>query len=88
MKGHFLEPFVELKFGESHLNSKVQQVPLTEVSASGTDFSWLLGGGADYQLNPHWNARFKLDFLRTHFADAGQSRLRLAVQIVYNFGER
>ena len=32
--------------------------------------------------------RFKLDFLRTHFADTGQSRVRFGLGIAYTFGER
>lgn len=84
---HALAPFGEAQFGESHLSSKVQQVTGT-VSSSGTDFSWMLGGGADYSFSPHWTGRAKLDFLRTHFADAGQSRLRIVFEVVYTFGER
>ena len=48
----------------------------------------MVGGGADYRLSPHWVARFKLDFLRTHFADTGQSRLRLIFGVAYTFGKR
>jgi outer membrane protein OmpA-like peptidoglycan-associated protein len=32
--------------------------------------------------------RFNVDFLRTHFADSGQSRIRLGIGIAYTFGER
>jgi hypothetical protein len=84
---HPLAPFAEAQFGESHLNSKIQQVA-TSVSTSGTDFAWMVGGGADYSFTPHWAARAKLDFLRTHFSDQGQSRLRFALEVVYTFGER
>jgi outer membrane protein OmpA-like peptidoglycan-associated protein len=48
----------------------------------------MFGGGADYRLSPHWVGRFKVDFLRTHFADTGQSRLRFSFGIAYTFGER
>ena len=48
----------------------------------------MLGGGADYRLSPHWVTRFKVDFLRTHFSDTGQGRVRLAVGVAYTFGER
>ena len=48
----------------------------------------MVGGGADYRLTSHWVARIKLDFLRTHFADTGQSRVRLGLGIAYTFGER
>ena len=39
-------------------------------------------------LSPHWVGRVKVDFLRTHFADSGQSRVRLVFGIAYTFGER
>ena len=48
----------------------------------------MVGGGADYRLASHWVGRFKIDFLRTHFADTGQSRVRLGLGIAYTFGER
>jgi hypothetical protein len=42
---HKLNPFGEVQIGGSHLNQKVSQVNMPTVSASETDFSWLLGGG-------------------------------------------
>lgn len=73
--------------GASHLNSTLEE-PIQNVSRSASDnaFSWMLGGGADYRFSPHWATRFKLDFLRTHFVDTGQSRFRLGVGIMYSFG--
>ena len=53
-----------------------------------THFHGCSGGGADYRLSPHWVGRFNVDFLRTHFADSGQSRIRLGIGIAYTFGER
>lgn len=51
--------------------------------------AWMLGGGADfraeYALGP---LRGKLDFLRTQFAHAGQSRLRAGIGMTYTFGNR
>lgn len=80
--------FGEAQFGLSHLNSTIAQPTLPDISTSDTAFSWMLGGGADYVISPHWTARGKLGFLRTHFADAGQSRLRLAIGVAYTFGNR
>ncbi len=82
-----LWPFAEVQLGCSHLNSRLED-PTTSVSQSASDnaFSWMVGGGADYRLSPHWVGRFKFDFLRTHFADTGQSRLRLGFGIAYTFG--
>jgi outer membrane protein OmpA-like peptidoglycan-associated protein len=48
----------------------------------------MVGGGVDYRLSPHWVARFKLDFLRTHFSDTGQARLRSTFGIAYTFRKR
>lgn len=84
---HSFDPFAEAQFGESHLNTTVQQLG-TSVSASGTAFAWMLGGGADYSFTPHWSGRAKLDYLRTHFADEGQNRLRFALEVIYTFGEK
>jgi len=84
-----LWPFAEVQVGMSHLNSRLED-PTNSVSQSGSDnaFSWMVGGGADYRLSPHWVSRFKVDFLRTHFSDTGQGRMRFAIGIAYTFGER
>jgi outer membrane protein OmpA-like peptidoglycan-associated protein len=84
-----LWPFAEVQIGMSHLNSSLEN-PTTSVSQSASDnaFSWMVGGGADYRLSPHWVGRLKVDLLRTHFADTGQSRVRLGFGIAYTFGER
>ena len=80
---------MEVQLGLSHLSSSIE-APTTGTSQSASDnaFSWLVGGGADYRLSPHWVGRFNVDFLRTHFADSGQSRIRLGIGIAYTFGER
>ena len=84
-----LFPFLEAEIGSSHLTSSLE-APATGLSQSGSDnaFTWLVGGGGDYRLSPHWVTRFKLDFLRTHFADSGQSRVRIAIGVAYTFGQR
>ncbi|HEY4817960.1 MAG TPA: outer membrane beta-barrel protein [Candidatus Acidoferrum sp.] len=80
--------FGEAQFGLSHLKSTISSPTFSDVSTSDTAFSWMLGGGADYVIGPHWTARGKLDLLRTHFASAGQSRLRLGIGVAYTFGTR
>jgi outer membrane protein OmpA-like peptidoglycan-associated protein len=82
-----LFPLGEAQFGVSHLSSRLQD-PTAKVSQSASDnaFTWMLGGGADYRFDPHWAGRFKVDFLRTHFADTGQSRVRFTMGIMYSFG--
>lgn len=84
-----LFPFAEAQFGESILNAKLQAPTLNlSQSASDIEFTWMLGGGADYRIASHWVGRVKLDLLRTHFADEGQSRVRLVLGVVYTFGKR
>ena len=85
---HKLSPFGEAQFGLSHLGQDVTQVGLPTQSASDTGFTWMLGGGADYLLSDHWSGRANLDFLRTHLANSGQSRLRLVLGVRYTFGSR
>lgn len=84
-----LWPFGEVQIGLSHLSSSLEN-PSMRTSQSGSDnaFSWMLGGGADYRLSPHWVGRFKIDLLRTHFSDTGQTRVRLGFGVAYTFGER
>lgn len=85
---HHLNPFGEAQFGASHLNQKITQVNLPTISASDSAFSWMLGGGVDYSFSRHWSGRANLDFLRTHLANEGQSRLRLVLGIRYTIGSR
>ena len=76
----------EVQFGVSHLKSTVQEGIQPSITNSGSAFSWMLGGGADYQVSSHWVARANLDLLRTHLNSAGQSRLRLVLGVAYTFG--
>jgi long-subunit fatty acid transport protein len=85
---HKLLPFGEAQFGLAHLNQKITQALQPSVSASDTGFTWMLGGGVDYQFSPHWSARGNLDFERTHLANQGQSRLRLVLGVRYTMGRR
>jgi opacity protein-like surface antigen len=80
--------FGEAQFGWSHLSSSLSAPTFSTVSTHDTAFSWMLGGGADYMVSAHWSVRGKLDFLRTHFANAGQSRLRVGVGVTYTFRNR
>jgi opacity protein-like surface antigen len=84
----YVLPFVEAQFGVSHLRQSIQEGTALPVVASDSAFSWLLGGGVDYVLSPHWTARANLGLLRTHLNAEGQSRFRFALGIAYTFGER
>jgi hypothetical protein len=84
-----LRPFAEAQFGLSHLNASLEdQAANVDQSASDNAFSWMLGAGADYKLSPQWVGRFKLDLLRTHLAESGQSRLRIGLGVAYTLGRR
>jgi len=85
---HKLIPFVENQYGYSFLDQSVRITNVGYAEASSEKFSWILGGGAEYLLNPHWSARINLDLLRTHFGDEGQSHLRLVLGLTYTFGPR
>jgi len=85
---HKLNLFGEAEFGVSHLSQKITQVNMPTLSASDSAFSWMIGGGGDYLITPHWSGRARLDFLRTHLANEGQSRARLVLAITYTFGSR
>jgi opacity protein-like surface antigen len=80
--------FGEAQFGISHLKSELELVNAPSVSTTDNSFSWMVGGGVDYAISRHWTARGKLDLLRTHFANTGQSRLRLGIGVAYTFGAR
>jgi len=84
----YIRPFAEAQFGVSHLEQSVQEGTTPRVQNSDSAFSWLLGGGVDYVLTPHWTARGYLGLLRTHLNAEGQSRARLGVNIAYTFGSR
>jgi opacity protein-like surface antigen len=84
VEGHLLIPYVEAGFGEARLHTDLTQVNIAAVQAADTAFVWQIGGGADYRILPHWTARGDLGFLRTHFANGGQGRVRLGLGIVWS----
>jgi opacity protein-like surface antigen len=85
IKGHVLVPFAEVQFGESNLYSKLISQQFGTTKTSDTEFTWVLGGGADFNFSSHWAGRINGDLVRTHFADAGQSRFRLIIGPVFKF---
>jgi opacity protein-like surface antigen len=72
--------FGHLLFGTSHTN-----VSAAGVGDGSTSFSWILGGGADYNFTPKWAARAQLDLLRTDFFSHGNNHGRIGLGIVYRF---
>lgn len=77
-------PFAEGQFGVTYLRESLDQ-PSTDRNyfANDHNFSWMLGGGVDHRFSPHFLGRVKMDLLRTHLADEGQSQFRLSLQLVY-----
>ena len=83
-----MAPFGEVQFGFSSVKQTISRVAEGTQSNAETGFSWMLGGGLDYKVGLHWVGRLKLDLLRTHIADQGQSRLRMALGFAYTLGPR
>ena len=54
IKKYKFDPFAEVQFGGSHLNTQIQQVGVPSQSASDSAFTWMLGGGGEYNLDSHW----------------------------------
>lgn len=88
VKGHRLIPFIDAGFGEISLKSELSSGTLGNVSASDTAFAWALGGGADYRVYPHFTVRGNVGLLRTHFANSGQSRIRLGATLIWSLRSR
>jgi opacity protein-like surface antigen len=82
-----LVPFAHLLFGVSRASTNFELAAEDEGigSSSDTNWSWSLGAGVDYWFNKKWAVRGKIDLLRTHFLDEGQSRARFTVSVNYNF---
>lgn len=74
--------FGHLLFGGSHTSVSASGVPSTSDGA----FSWVLGGGGDYNFNTNWAGRAQLDLLHTNFFSNGESHPRFAIGIVYRLG--
>jgi len=85
---HKLVPFAEAQFGESWLDQNVTQPTKPTIASSDHAFTWMLGGGLERAFANHWSGRMNVDFLRTHFADQGQTSLRFVLGITYTFRDR
>jgi opacity protein-like surface antigen len=76
------DAFGHLLFGTSHTN-----VDAAGVGEGSTTFSWVLGGGGDYNFSPDWSARAQLDYMHTNFFSVGNHHGRYALGLVYHFGK-
>jgi hypothetical protein len=50
-----------------------------------TSFSWVLGGGAEYNFTDEWAGRFQVDLVRTHWFGGAQNTGRYSFGVVYRF---
>jgi Outer membrane protein beta-barrel domain len=75
--------FGHLLLGFSHTN-----VNSAGIGQGDTAFSWVLGGGGDYNLNRVWAARAQVDLLHTRFFNGGQNHGRISLGLVYHMGQR
>lgn len=73
--GHFL-------FGGSRAG-----LSASGVSDNDTSFSWVLGGGGDYNFSPRWAGRAQLDLLHTNFFSNGESHPRFSIGLVFRLGQ-
>jgi hypothetical protein len=88
VQGHLMIPWVSAGFGEARLHTDLRQVNIAAVQAADTAFAWMIGGGADFRVYPHFAIRGDLGFLRTHFANGGQGRVRLGLTVVWSLRSR
>lgn len=75
--------FGHVLFGGAHASVSASGVP----SVSDSSYSWVLGGGADYNFNTNWAGRAQLDYLHTNFFSNGEGHPRFSIGLVYRFGE-
>jgi hypothetical protein len=84
-----LQPFAEAQFGGSHLSTSAGATASSNsLSSSDSAFTWMFGGGVDYNLGNHFALRGNLDLMRTHFVESGQTRLRFVLGVAYTLGKR
>jgi len=84
VEGHLLIPYIDAGFGEARLHTDVRAVNIAAAQAADTAFAWQMGGGADYRMYRHFTLRGDLGFLRTHFANGGQGRIRLGLSVLWS----
>lgn len=76
--------FGHVLFGGGHASISASGIP----SQSDSSYTWVLGGGADYNFNTNWAGRAQLDYLHTNFFSNGEGHERFSVGLVYRFGSR
>ncbi|HYX52746.1 MAG TPA: outer membrane beta-barrel protein [Candidatus Limnocylindrales bacterium] len=74
--------FGHLLFGGGHASISAPGV----ASQSDSSYTWVLGGGADYNFNNNWAGRAQFDYLHTNFFSNGEGHPRISFGIVYRLG--
>jgi opacity protein-like surface antigen len=90
IKNGKFEPFGHLMYGISHESVKTTEgIPVTStISTSETSWAWDFGGGVDYLLSKNWALRGRVDWLKTHFNELGQSHFKWVAGFWYSFSSR
>jgi hypothetical protein len=73
-----LQPWVHALVGGIHI------LPQTALGSQ-NGFEVLIGGGADYALNPNWALRLEADYIRTHVFGQSQNSGQAVLGIVHSF---
>jgi hypothetical protein len=76
-RGHW-EPWAHVLVGGAHV------IPQTGFGGK-NGFELQLGGGADYNLNPHFSIRIEADWVRTNVFSQTQNNGQGVFGVVYNF---
>jgi hypothetical protein len=73
-----LQPWIHALVGGIHI------LPQTALGSQ-NGFEVLVGGGADYALNPNWALRLEADYVRTHVFGQSQNSGQAVLGIVHSF---
>ncbi len=57
-----------------------------DISASDTGLAWVLGGGTEIGMTPHFALNTGFDYLMTRHGSASQNNVRLMLGVAYRFG--
>ncbi len=93
-RNSIIEPFAHILFGGVHgevkLTSKGESLVGTSANASGWEFGYALGGGADFKISKLVALRGQADWIRSTFPDADKDRqnhIRILGGLVFRLSE-
>jgi opacity protein-like surface antigen len=89
---HRLTIYGHMLFGAGYININIPaNGGFPPTTKSSTSFTFDGGGGVDWRIKKNWAVRLpQFDLVRTHFfsSNISQNNLRVAVGLVYHFGEK